>query len=259
MLPNRIMSVVFTTADFLRLVALLLALPGAFFFLRAIRRSRTSRTAAYYATRREAARSSNRDLSSFFTIAVLATALAVISLFIPAEITPSELPAPITIIMPSSTVLVLPSPIVIIAAPRTPTPAPSTTPTPTPFAKAVRVTPTEKPATADAGNHRLVLYAISDAITEGGLPISPTTEFTRAVSTIYIFYEYAGPPQNVLINQIWLLDGSRVYYNSSTLSHTGSGYAYLQWSPKNGFMPGLYEVRVMLADVKQFSANFMVR
>jgi hypothetical protein len=253
------MSVVLTTAEFLRLVAVLMALPGAFFFLRAVKRSRTSRTATYYATRREAAKSSNRDLGTFLMIAVLATVLAIISSFIPAELTPSEQLMPITIIMPSPTTIAFASPAVATRVALTPTPAPTVTSTPAPFATAVRVAPTETPVATDSAGHRLVLYAISDAISAGGLPISPTTEFTRAISTIYIFYEYAGPPQGVLINQTWLRDGSRVYYDSSTLSHSGSGYSYLQWSPKNGFIPGLYEVRVMLADVKQFSANFMVR
>ena len=259
----------FTTADFLRFIAVILALPGAFFFFRAIGRAKSSRTAAYYAMRREAALASNKDLSSFVIIAILATGLAVVSIFLPPEITTPE-PLP-----PAATLIVTPTarptpaestPLANSAPPgattalstrnvaTTGTPAPSSTP----LVALIRLTPTETPIAADAPMHKLVLRAISAVITSSGQPISPTTEFTQGVKSIYVSYDYADIQQSAVIHQVWLRDGNSVYYDSSTWSRTGTGSGYLTWSPKNGFEPGLYEVRITVGDVKQFSANFMV-
>jgi hypothetical protein len=245
---------VFTTADFLRFIAVILALPGAFFFIRAIGRAKSSRTATYYATRRQAAHASNRDLSSFVIIAIMATGLAIISIFLPSEITTTEPPA---IIVTSSPTFRPTLTVAVTSSTRATaiTPAPS----PTPFATALRVTPTEKPTVTDSSAHKLVLRAISQAITANGLPISPTTEFTKGVTSIYVIYDYVGIQQSAVIRQVWLRDGNSVYYDSSTWSRTGTGSGYLTWSPMNGFDPGLYEVRITLGDLKQFSANFMVQ
>ena len=107
--------------------------------------------------------------------------------------------------------------------------------------------------------HQLTLRSISSAITPAGQPISPTTEYSRGVASIYIVYDYVGIQQNTVIHQAWLRNGEGVYYDSSTWSRTGTGIGYFVWSPKKGFVPGLYEVRISLGDIKQFSANFIVK
>jgi hypothetical protein len=43
------------------------------------------------------------------------------------------------------------------------------------------------------------------------------------------------------------------------LKQPGKGIDYVSWSPENGFQPGLYEVRILLGNTKQFSANFLVQ
>ena len=132
------MNVVFTTADFLRLIAVILALPGAFFFFRALGRARSSRTAAYYATRRKAAHASNRDLSSFFIIAIIATLLAVISIFLPPEITTPEPQLQAAVLNQIATPTGSPQPTSLSAKP--PTPVPIATVSPTPLVSAIRYT-----------------------------------------------------------------------------------------------------------------------
>ncbi|MCL4506572.1 MAG: hypothetical protein M1434_06275 [Chloroflexi bacterium] len=249
-----------TTAEFLRIIAIILAFPAAFFFLRAISRARKSRTATYYATRREAAHASNRDLSRFLATTVIATVLGVLSFIWPSDI-PVRAPEP-----PAPTVAITLTPgsmpkvyIVPTSTPVVATVAPTAPPTPTPVTTPIQLITTAEPAATEISGRHLKLSAISSAISSSGQPISPTTEFSKGVSSIYVFYQYRDAIQGTLIRETWLRDGGSVYFDSSTWSHPGSGSTYIWWSPKNGFDPGLYEVRVVLGDIKQFSANFVVR
>jgi hypothetical protein len=246
---------VITTAEFLRIVAAIILVTAAIFFMRSIAGERRARTAAYYSTRREAQQLAVRRLSTAITLIVIAAGLAIISFILPSELpatgpgseptvavgTPNNQPT--VYIVPTSTPLV------------SPTPAASQTPQPT-AAHAIIAT---KPAATDTSARHLTLRAISNAVDALGLPIGASTEFSKGVPAIYVFFDFRDVPSGTLMRQTWFRDGGSVYFDSTTWTRSGDGSTYVVWSPKNGFDPGLYEVRIMLGDVKQFSANFMVR
>jgi hypothetical protein len=66
-------------------------------------------------------------------------------------------------------------------------------------------------------------------------------------------------PNNTLLRHTWYRNGNSVHFDSLTWTREGSGNAYVVWLPEGEIEDGLYEVRVMLGTVRQFSANFMVR
>ncbi len=263
--PERIIVAVITTAEFLRIVAILLTLPAAFFFLRALARARLSRTATYYASRREAAHASNRDLGHFAAIAVIATVLGVLSFIWPSEVPVRPSEQPVIIIQPASTpsampkVYIVPTSTPVKPAVQPTVPHTSVPHTPTPPTTPIRLITATQRVAADTSGRHLTLTAISSAVSPTGQPINPTTEFSKGVPTVYVFYKYRDVAQGTLVRETWLRDGSSVYFDSSTWSRPGMGDTYLSWAPKNGFDAGLYEVRVVLGDIKQFSANFVVR
>jgi hypothetical protein len=249
------MLCVITTAEFLRIAALILGITAALLFIRALIDARRAQRAAYYSTRRLA-----RDVAArFFVLSVLGVLIAgglfTFSLFVPSQTSDVE-PATIIVV----TVTPVTQPTVYIVPTTTPTSAPAT-PTPartsTPYVMLTRmITQTQMPA---ASGKYLALHAISSAIDAGGQPISPSVEFTKGVSTIYVFYDYNSAPQGALMRETWFLNGGSVHFDSGSWSRVGQGTTYISWSPSQGFEAGLYEVRVFLGDTRQFSANFEVR
>ena len=244
-----------TTAEFLRVVAIIVIIAAASFFMRAVAGIRRARTAAYYSTRREAQRIVSQRLSTSITLVIIAAGLVIVGLILPSERPATGPPLESTVIAgaPDN------QPTVYIVPTSTPaatlTPVASQTPQPT-AAHAIIAT---KSAVTETLDRHLTLRAIANAVDALGLPISATTEFTKGVPTVYVFFDYRDVPSGTLMRQTWFRDGGSVYFDSNTWTRTGDGSTYVMWSPKNGFEPGLYEVRIMLGNVKQFSANFMVR
>ena len=157
----------------------------------------------------------------------------------------------------------LPQPTVYIVPTTTPTSVPVTSPAAPTHSPALTSTPyitrtIVSTKTPTAHSKYFSLRAISSAIDAKGQPITPTVEFTAGVRTVYVFFDYKDTPQGALMRQTWFLNGSSVYFDSTTWALSGNGMMHVSWSPKQGFDPGLYEVRVMLGDTRQFSANFMV-
>jgi hypothetical protein len=246
---------VITTAEFLRIVAAIVIIAAISFLMRAIAGTRRARTAAYYSTRREAQRIVSQRLSTAITLVVIAAGLIVVSLILPSE-RPATGPPLETIAVAGTpnnqpTVYIVPT----STLPATMTPGSSQTPQPT-AAHAIIAT---KPVATETFDRRLTLRAIAYAVDRLGLPISATTEFSKGVPSVYVFFDFRDVPSGTLMRQTWFRDGGSVYFDATTWTRSGDGSAYVMWSPKNGFEPGLYEVRIMLGNVKQFSANFMVR
>jgi hypothetical protein len=256
---------VITTAEFLRIVAALIAAVAALSFLRALMRSRRAQRAAYYSIRREAQRTANRQLSTSLTLFVIAAGLGIISAIMPPD---RNAPASAPAAFPSHTPTIginapdSPSaqPTVYIVPTNTParvTTLPNITATapPTP-ARAIIATPTITPALTQ---RHMTLRAISSAIDASGAPISATTEFSKGVRAIYVVFDYRDVPTDLLMRHTWFRNGGSVYFDSASWTQSGTGSAHVAWTPPGGFEPGLYEVRVLLGNIKQFSANFMVR
>ena len=249
------MLFVITTAEFLRIAALILGITAALLFIRAVIGARRSQRAAYYSTRREASRIAFRYLSISLVSAIIAGGMVAVSFFLPSQTRP-DTQQPVAII--AMTVTPVAQPTVYILPTTAPTAAPITpAPTVTPRVSMTRMmTSTKLPA---ANGKYLSLLAISNAIDASGQPISATAEFTKGVPTIYVFFDYNDAPQGALMRQTWFLNGGSVHFDSTSWSRVGSGTAHISWSPTQGFEVGLYEVRVLLGDNRQFSANFEVR
>ncbi len=251
------MSFVITTAEFLRIAALILGITAALLFIRAVVGARHAQRAAYYSTRREARQIAFRYLSISLVSAIIAGGMVAVSYFLPSQ-TRSETQQPVAIVAMTVTPVAQPTVYILpttapTAAPSTPTPAPTSTPH---VSMTRMLTSTKLPAT---NGKYLSLLAISNAMDTSGRPISATAEFTQGVSTIYVFFDYNDAPQGALMRQTWFLNGGSVHFDSTSWSRVGSGTAHISWSPTQGFEVGLYEVRVLLGDSRQFSANFEVR
>jgi hypothetical protein len=240
--------IVITTAVFLRIVAAISALAALIMFIRASTEAQRGRTAAYYSTRRDAQRIASRQFSTTLILVFIAAGTAIVSVIwppVPAEkaavdtaVSVSKIAQPTVYILPTVTPTVVPV---------TPTPAPSPTPYPTPVVTA--------PVAVD---RLLTLRAISNAVGAGGQPISSTAEFTKGVATVYVFFDYREVPHGALLRQTWLHNGNSLHADTATFTLSGSGATSVSWSPVDGFQQGLYEVRIFLGGIKQFSANFMV-
>jgi hypothetical protein len=244
---------VITTAVFLRIVAAISALAALIMFIRASTEAQRSRTAAYYSTRREAMRIATRQLSTTVILVIIAAGTAIVSVVWPPEAAETAAlataaPSPVA----QLTLHILPT-LTATVARVTGTPALSATPYPT-----LAVTITSTPG-AVASDKLLTLRAISSAVNTNGQPISSTAEFSASVPIVYIFFDYHAAPPGLLMRQTWLHNGESVYSDYATWTLSGSGTTSISWSPKNGFQQGLYEVRIILGGIKQFSANFMVR
>ncbi len=246
-----------TTAEFLRIVALIAGVLAGLLFLRALIGTQRARRAAYYSTRREASKTANRYLAMSLITAVFAGGIGVVSVLLPPEILPAAPPglSASTALSPTPlpTIYIVPT-LAPVDSPDTPTPLPtrlSTTP-------AVATRQAAPSRTSAAGSKYLALRAIASAVDASGRPVSSTAEFTRSVKTVYVFFDYSDVPQGALMRQTWFLNGGSVHFDSTTWARDGNGTMYIAWTPQQGFNPGLYEVRVLLGDARQFSANFMV-
>ena len=201
--------------------------------------------------RREAQRTASRHMSLSLVLLISAAGMAVVSNLWPPEAAEIARQADaVASSMPTVHLVPTPTPMPATATPRPPTAIPYPTAAQT---VAPSSTPVPKP-----NDKLLTLRAISSRVNANGQPISSTAEFTAGVAIVYIFFDYRSVPAGALMRQTWLHDGSSVHFDSAPWTLSGSGTASASWSPKNGFQKGLYEVRVSLGDVKQFTANFMV-
>jgi hypothetical protein len=103
------------------------------------------------------------------------------------------------------------------------------------------------------------LNAIASGIDGSGLPVGAGTQFTSGVASIYVFFSFRDVPPSALLRHSWFRDGGSVYFRSEPFGTTGAGMSYVEWAPRGGMRPGLYEVRLALGGVPQFVANFEVR
>ncbi|MCL5995511.1 MAG: hypothetical protein M1546_05575 [Chloroflexi bacterium] len=250
-----------TTAEFLYITAAILSIIAAFLIITAYFGARRGQRAAYYSTRREAHRQATRRASTGLTMFVIAAGLAIVGKIIPSELVqpaPDEPPlAPPSVIV--ETVTPPAQPTVFIVPSSTPAPTRTPEPTRTPRTTTAHIIIPTKTATATIFDKHMTLSAISSAVDAAGQPISPTTEFTQGVSTIYIFFDYQDLPKGALLRHTWFHDGGSVHFESITWTEPESGVAHVSWSPPKGFEAGLYEVRLLLGNTKQFTANFIVR
>lgn len=126
---------------------------------------------------------------------------------------------------------------------------------------AVAVQPTVQPVviTVIASGKPLTLRAVSSEIDGGNAPIKPSTQFVSGTQTIYVVFDFQDIPRGTVLRHTWLRNGVSVSFSSAPFTKTGLGTDSISWTPKGGFDPGLYEVRVALANTLQFTANFLVK
>ncbi len=213
-------------------------------FLSAVLTAQRGRTAAYYSVRRETQQRANGRLIVSLALLLFAGILFAGSFMLPEQsqqaATPpaTEAPALIPTTLPHPTLAPEPT-----AAMSSPLPTPETAPTP------ALVEP----------DKRLVLNVIASGIDENGQPVGAGTTFQAGTPTLYVFFDYRDVPPDALLRHTWFRDSGSVYFNSQRFNQNGAGLAAIEWSPRGGFKPGLYEVRLQLGGVPQFVANFEVR
>jgi len=276
-------------------LALLIAI-GA--FLIGITGGRRGKRAQYYATRRQAHQESGRRIAFGFWSLVFAGLLFGLSTLMPQELAASDAqPVPLDTAAPVPTPtepIIAPTQVEVALATATvlPTAASSATmvaslPTPT------LAVPTETPAATASGAATAISVATARSAaatptasanaTDGGTPFSPSasqalalraigtgwgkngelqgvaTEFATGIKTVTVFYNFQNVPKGSLLRHSWLKDGKMLSFSSVTFTKPGKGTDAIAWSPRGGFAPGLYEVRVALGSTQQFVANFLVR
>jgi hypothetical protein len=276
-------------------LALLIAI-GA--FLIGITGGRRGKRAQYYAIRRQAHQESSRRMVFGFWSLVFAGLLFGLSWALPQDLSASDAqPIPLDTAAPVltptellATPLLATEPVVaptqVIATLATiatvlPTSVPSATPlaslptptlaapTDTPVAtqRSAAATPTAAVAnTTDAGtpfspsaSQALALRAIGTGWGKSGELQGVANEFVTGIKTITVFYNFQNVPKGSLLRHSWLKDGKTLSFSSVTFIKPGKGTEAISWSPRGGFAPGLYEVRVALGSTQQFVANFLVR
>ncbi len=126
--------------------------------------------------------------------------------------------------------------------------------------------PTNSVATAQpvvitviASGKPLTLRAVSSEIDGSSAPINPSTQFVSGTQTIYVVFDFQDIPRGTVLRHTWLRNGVSVSFSSAPFNKSGLGTDSISWTPKGGFDPGLYEVRVALANTLQFTANFLVK
>ncbi len=276
-------------------LALLIAI-GA--FLIGITGGRRGKRAQYYAIRRQAQQESNRRMAFGFWALVFAGLLFGLNAVLPQDLVASDagpvpldtaapLLTPTTLqatAMPATEPVAVPTQAIATVAATAitlPTSAPSATPavslptptlaapTETPVATArgaAVTTPTPAAANADAGtpfspsaSQALALRAIGTSWGKSGELQGVANEFATGTKMITVFYNFQNVPKGSLLRHSWLKDGKTLSFSSVTFTKPGKGTEAISWSPRGGFAPGLYEVRVALGSTQQFVANFLVR
>jgi len=270
------MRALVSAPNLLLIAAGVVAILAVFAFLNAVLTAQRGRTAAYYSVRRETQQRANRRLMMSLGMLLLAGILFGVSFMLPREALPAmqlltDTPAPA--VMPVATFTEsptdIPAPTATIVLPTdTPMPVPTVPPRatliPEPTSSLVSplpsptIEPSVTPAVVDPNKH-LVLSAISSGVDENGQPVGAGTSFQAGTPTIYVFFDYRDVPPNALLRHTWFLNGGSAYFSSQRFNQNGAGLAAIQWSPRGGFKPGLYEVRVQLGGVPQFVANFEVK
>jgi hypothetical protein len=256
---------------------------------------RRGKRAQYYAIRRMAQEKSNRRIAFGFWSLVFAGLLFGFSTLLPQDFAANEAgPVALDTAAPlaptTSTTELVPAATELPSTPTTmpatatamPTAAPSATPAesaPTPTLAIATATPDAStrntaPRTAiptaalnpDSGtplspstSQALALRAIGTGWGKAGELQGVATEFTTGTKTIIVFFNFQNVPKGSLLRHSWLRDGKTLSFSSATFSKPGKGTEAISWSPRGGFAPGLYEVRVALGSAQQFVANFLVR
>ena len=252
---------------------------------------RRGQRAQYYAIRRAAQDVADRRMAFGFWSLVFAGLLYGLSFVLPQDPAASEAAPPaLSTAAPAlaqaeptaqtapPTVTVAPTQIATPTAAPSPTPAATATaeanqPTPTLAVTATNAKPGAKPsATASAStsanlgtpfapsaSQALALRAIGIGWGKSGELQGVANEFTTGTKTITVFFNFQDVPKGTLLRHSWLKNGKTLSFSSATFTKPGKGTDAISWSPKSGFEPGLYEVRVALGNAQQFVANFLVR
>ena len=237
--------------------------------------SQRGQKAVYYAARREAQRAASRMYAWSLWCAGLALALFVAGRVLPAEVLPTDT-ARVT--ATAGAVVVVTDLMPRVAAAKTGVPTPISTETPatapsTLAADIVLITPlaslTPQPVVAPAvqpmvitvvsAGKPLTFRAVSSGVDSAGAPVNAGTQFSSGVRTIYVVFDFRDIPRNTVLGHAWIRNGTRVSVVTTNFAKPGSGMDSISWTPKGGFTPGLYEVRVALANAPQFTANFLVK
>jgi hypothetical protein len=143
---------------------------------------------------------------------------------------------------------------------RPPTATPPFIPTPTSGAplpeSALTPLPSAAPAGADA--HITVITLAADRDAEGQ-PVDPGAEFLPGDHRVYLFITYKGMANGVAWTLAVYREGE--FLNSSTqLWEWGAeGRTYLYYKPPGGYEPGVYEMRVFIAERLQGIAQFVIK
>jgi hypothetical protein len=225
-------------------------------FLGAVLMAQRGRTVAYYSVRRETQQRANRRLMLSLALLLFAGVLFAGSFMLPEADAPAAAPPVESTLAPATPVI--PSPLPARTPALVPTALPRPTLAPETNDESTSPLPTPSPAVV-AANKRLALNAIASGIDSNGMPAGAGTSFQAGTPTLYVFFDFQDLPPDVLLRHTWFRDGGSVYFSSQQMNENGAGLAAVQWSPRGGFQPGLYEVRLQLGGVPQFVANFEVK
>ncbi len=256
-----------STSNLSFIAAGIVALLAVFAFMSAVLTAQRGRTAAYYSVRRETQQSANRRLMLSLALLLFAGILFAGSFMLPREELPAALPS-VTEPAPVSTTAETNTPPAIDTVQPVAALSPTLPPLPTLMPELISplASPLPSPAVGPAPSpsvlapdKRLVLNAIASGMDENGQPAGAGTSFQAGTPTIHIFFNYRDVPPDALLRHSWFRDGGSVHFSSQRFNANGEGLAEVQWSPRGGFQPGLYEVRLQLGGVPQFVANFEVR
>ncbi len=180
------------------------------------------------------------------------------------------LPSPVPPVPAASPSIEVPTPSQI-AAPVTTTPAPTPTGTPTrrltPTASAV---PTETSTPVPAGSPASVTLApgspFSDLVVAAGIdannqPIAPGATFAVSEKPIYVFFSYRDMPAGIRWGHVWTRGSVELSRTDDTWPAGWGpvGRAWIFYTPEGSYLPGNYEVRLLVNDQVVASTQFVIQ
>ena len=180
--------------------------------------------------------------------------------------------------------LLLPSPVPVVTTPSpqptptptgaaaTPTRSPTHTPTATPTLTATPATeasPTFTPPStavvspvppAESGPPAFTNLVVAEGIGANNTPLSPGSTFTSARRPLYVFFEYRNMSPTMRWGHVWRRGTQEL--NRTVEQWPGgwgaAGRAYIFYTPDSSYLPGNYEVQLLINDQVAASVTFKI-
>jgi hypothetical protein len=100
---------------------------------------------------------------------------------------------------------------------------------------------------------------LSQNIEIDGTPINEGTEFAPGAEVVFVSFSYMNLSDGVLWRHIWLRNGNLYGGGTSVWEWGWRGRTYFWLKPQGGFVPGDYQVQLLIDEEVVQTADFTVK